>query len=64
MNDNDIVLLFCNVDTAEELLAKDESVGPALVVSDSIPKGEAIVVKKEEFLDWLYEKKEEENGKS
>lgn len=64
MNDNDIVLLFCNVDTAEELLAKDESVGPALVVSDSIPKGEAIIVKKEEFLDWLYEKKEEENGKS
>ena len=58
MNDNDIVLLFCNVDTAEELLAKDESVGPALVVSDSIPEGEAIVVKKEEFLDWLYEKKE------
>lgn len=64
MNDDDIVLLFCNVDTAEELLAKDESVGPALVVSDSIPKGEAIVVKKDEFLDWLYEKKEEENGKS
>lgn len=62
MNDNDIVLLFCNVDTAEELLAKDESVGPALVVSDSIPKGEAVVVNKQEFLDWLYEKKEEENG--
>lgn len=60
MQDNDIVLLFCNVDTAEELLEADESIGSTLVVGDCIPKGEAIVVKKKEFLDWLYEKKENE----
>lgn len=58
MNDNDIVLLFCNVDTAEEMLAGNEEVGPALVVADCIPAGEAIVVKKQEFLDWLYEREE------
>ena len=64
MQDNDIVLLFCNVDTAEELLAGNEEVGPALVVADCIPAGEAIVVNKQEFLDWLYERKEEKDGKS
>lgn len=56
MNDYDEVVAFCNSKTAKELISDDSEITEALVISDLIPDTDAIVVKKQEFLDWLYEK--------
>lgn len=56
MNDNDEVVVFCSTTTAISLLKGDEEIKEALVISSLIPDSDAIVVKKQEFLDWLYEK--------
>lgn len=56
MNDNDEVVVFCSETTAISLLKADEEIKEALVISPLIPDTDAIVVKKQEFLDWLYEK--------
>lgn len=56
MNDYDEVVAFCNSKTAEELIKDDPEIKESLVVSDLIPDTDAIVVKKQEFLDWLYER--------
>ena len=57
MYDYDEVVAFCNSKTAEELTKDDLEIKESLVVSDLIPDTDAIVVKKQEFLDWLYESK-------
>lgn len=57
MNDYDEVVAFCNSKVAEELIKDDLEIKESLVVSDLIPDTDAIVVKKQEFLDWLYESK-------
>ncbi len=62
MNDNDEVVVFCNSKTAEELIKDDLGIKEALVISDLIPDTDAIVVKKQEFLDWLYEVKENDEN--
>ena len=51
----DEVVAFCNSKTAKELINNDSEIKEALVISDLIPDTDAIVVKKQEFLDWLYE---------
>lgn len=56
MNDNDEVVVFCSTTTAISLMQDDEEIKEALVISPLIPDSDAIVVKKQEFLDWLYEK--------
>ena len=56
MNDYDEVVAFCNSKVAEELIKGGSEIKESLVVSDLIPDSDAIVVKKQEFLDWLYEK--------
>ena len=56
MNDNDEVVVFCSTTTAISLLKGDEEIKESLVISHLIPDSDAIVVKKQEFLDWLYEK--------
>lgn len=56
MNDNDEVVVFCSTTTAISLMQDDEEIKEALVISPLIPDTDAIVVKKQEFLDWLYEK--------
>lgn len=56
MNDNDEVVVFCSATTAISLMQDDEEIKEALVISPLIPDTDAIVVKKQEFLDWLYEK--------
>ncbi len=56
MNDYDEVVAFCNSKVAEELIKDGSEIKESLVVSDLIPDSDAIVVKKQEFLDWLYEK--------
>lgn len=58
MNDNDEVVVFCSTTTAISLMQDDEEIKEALVISPLIPDTDAIVVKKQEFLDWLYEGKE------
>ena len=58
MNDNDEVVVFCSTTTAISLTKDDEEIKEALVISPLIPDTDAIVVKKQEFLDWLYEVKE------
>ena len=58
MNDNDEVVVFCSETTAISLLKTDEEIKDALVISPLIPDTDAIVVNKQEFLDWLYEVKE------
>ena len=58
MNDNDEVVVFCSTTTAISLMQDDEEIKEALVISDLIPDTDAIVVKKQDFLDWLYEKKQ------
>ena len=58
MNDNDEVVVFCSATTAISLMQDDEEIKEALVISDLIPDTDAIVVKKQDFLDWLYEKKQ------
>lgn len=57
MNDYDEVVAFCNSKTAKELISDDSEITEALVISDLIPYTDAVVVKKQEFLDWLYENK-------
>ena len=57
MNDNDEVVVFCSATTAINLMQDDEEIKKALVISHLIPDSDAIVVKKQEFLDWLYEGK-------
>lgn len=56
MNDYDEVVAFCNSKVAEELIKDGSEIKESLVVSDLIPDTDAIVVKKQEFLEWLYEK--------
>ena len=58
MNDNDEVVVFCSATTAISLMQDDEEIKDALVISPLIPDTDAIVVKKQDFLDWLYEKKQ------
>ena len=58
MNDNDEVVVFCSTTTAISLMQDDEEIKEALVISPLIPDTDAIVVKKQDFLDWLYEKKQ------
>ena len=58
MNDNDEVVVFCSATTAISLMQDDEEIKDALVISPLIPDTDAIVVKKQGFLDWLYEKKQ------
>lgn len=55
MNDYDEVVAFCNSKTAKELISDDSEIKESLVVSDLIPDSDAIVVKKQEFIEWLYE---------
>lgn len=62
MNDNDEVVVFCSTTTAISLLKGDEEIKEALVISPLIPDTDAIVVKKQEFLDWLYEGKENDEN--
>jgi len=53
MDDNTICVIFCNWDTANTLIEQDENVKDSLVVSSYLDDDEAIVVSKDEFLQWL-----------
>lgn len=52
MNDDTICVVFCNPKDALEFL-EDGEMGDNMVLSKVIPEGEAIVVPKDEFLEWL-----------
>lgn len=53
MDEDEIVVVFCNPTDAKKLLEQDENISDALVISPIIPEGEVTVVSKDEFLDWL-----------
>lgn len=65
MKENDIVVCFVNTANAEYMLKKTPEIKEALVISDVIPEENAVVVRKDEFLAWLYEhEKEKDDGKN
>lgn len=55
INDDAIGVVFCNWNTAEQLIEKSPEIWDALVISRYLDDGEAIVVEKDEFLKWLRE---------
>lgn len=60
MNDDTICVVFCNMADAMDFLEDDDMLD-CVVMSKVIPEGEAIVVPKDEFLEWLKGRKEEED---
>ena len=54
MND-EMCVVFMNPVTAIDILEDHPDMGEVVVASRVIPEDEAIVVRKDEFLKWLYE---------
>ena len=52
MNDNDAVVLFCSPKTAKEMDLRDD----VAVVTGLLTDHAVVVVKRDEFIDWLLEK--------
>lgn len=53
--EDELYLIFCNPLTAIDLLGGKDAVviEDSIVMSPMIPEGEATLVKKDEFLEWL-----------
>lgn len=54
----DIVLVVCNPIDGCLLVENDQDIAPSLVITEAISPGEVIMVKKDEFLNWLKEEGE------
>lgn len=52
MKDDEPVVVFCNSTVADELSADMDRA--SLVISDLLPDSDAVVVSKDDFLNWLY----------
>ena len=57
--DDEIVVVFCNPVTAKELIEEEPDMEDTLIPCAMIPQEDVIVVKEKDFLDWLYERREE-----
>lgn len=55
MNDNDVVVMFCNAHIAEELGVRKDVV----VITELLPDDTVVIVKRDEFIEWLMEKYDE-----
>ena len=55
MRNNEPCVAFCSPNTAREICLPEY----VLVVSGLIPDDEVMVVARDEFLNWLYEREEE-----
>ena len=55
MNDNDVVVLFCNAKTAKEMDLRDD----VAVITGLLNDNAIVVVKRDEFIGWLLEKDDE-----
>lgn len=55
MNDNDVVVLFCSPKTAKEMDLRDD----VAVVTGLLSDHAVVVVKRDEFVEWLLEKDHE-----
>ena len=55
MNDNDVVVLFCSPKTAKEMDLRDD----VAVVTGLLSDDAVVVVKRDEFVEWLLEKDNE-----
>ena len=60
MKDDEIVLIVCNPETAKKLLINDPDVKESLVITDVMPDTDAVVVPKQDFIDWVYKGGEQE----
>ena len=58
IKEDEIVVVFCDPATAQKLIATDPVIEDALVITTALEPGNAIVVPKKEFLDWIYERKQ------
>ncbi len=52
IRDDEIVVAFCSPNTAKQVPLPDDT----CVITGLMPDDEVIVVPRQEFLDWLYEK--------
>ena len=58
IRDDEPALIFCNEAMKATLVEYEPTVSDAIVVTDVVDPGEAIVVSVKEFSDWLYSRKE------
>lgn len=61
MNDDEIVVMFCNPHDAAEFLGGEDAevIENCICMSPIIPEGEVTLVPKDEFLEWLNGKREQ-----
>lgn len=53
IDDETPCVLFCNWNTANEFIENDKNIEDCLVISNYLDDNEAILVTKDEFLDWV-----------
>lgn len=59
IRDDEPVVIFCNEAMKATLAEYEPAVNDAVVVTDVVDPGEAIVVSVKEFREWLYSREEE-----
>lgn len=60
MKDDEEALVVCGPETAKMLREGSPEIEEALVITMAIPEGDAIVVPKEEFIEYVYGHKEKD----
>lgn len=55
---DDVVLVVCNPIDGCLLVENEQDIAPSLIITEAISPGEVIMVKKDEFLNWLKEEGE------
>lgn len=58
--DDEPVVMFCNEAMKTTLVEYEPTVSDAVVVTDVVDPGEAIVVPVKEFREWLFSREEDE----
>ena len=60
MKDDEIVLIVCNSETAKKIITTDPDIKESLIITDVMPDTDAVIVPKQDFLDWVYKGGEQE----
>ena len=53
ISDDDDVVIFCNPDIADEFIKDDVDLRDALISTELLSREECIVVRRDDFLEWL-----------
>ena len=53
LQDDDIAVIFCSPENAEKFKSEDADIEDSLVVTRLLAETECVVVRKDEFLEWL-----------